>query len=177
MMIRTIAAAGLAMLAAGPALAQDATSDWQVVTTFRDGGEPICQLRLGVPKDTPTLQIEGRTRNGGTTVVAYFRAGNLPRLAKAAEAKFDGVVVGVGEAANAGVKATWTRGGDTASSRLTFFSNQTLADLLAAMKGAKTLSITVPGDGKSTVVTYDLAGAEGPLRAMDKCLAPDSAAQ
>lgn len=175
-MMKTVLAAGLAILASAPAWAQDKASDWQVVATFRDGGEAVCQLRLGVPDDAPTLQIEGRTRNGGPAVVAYFRLGNLPRLAKAAEAQFTDVGVSIGGLAAAGAKASWTRGADTASSRLTFFSNQMLVDVLAAMRGAETMTITVPVAGKETVLKYALAGAAGPLRAMERCLAPDIAA-
>lgn len=176
-MMKTVLAAGLAILAGTPAWAQDKASDWQVVSTFRDGGEAICQLRLGVPDDAPTLQIEGRTRNGGPSVVAYFRLGNLPRLAKAAEAQFTDVGVSIGGLSAVGAKATWTRGADTASSRLTFFSNQLLVDVLAAMGGAESLTVSVPVGGKATVLTYALAGGAGPLRAMEKCLAPDVAAQ
>lgn len=166
----------MSVLAIGGAVAEDGNTDWQVVATFRDGGAAVCQLRVGGAVAGPTLQIEGRTRTGGTTVVAYFRAGNLPRLTKAAEAQFTDVTVTSGEFKATGAKANWTRGTDVASSRLTFFSDQPIADLLGALRGAKDLTIAVPTDGKATTLVYSLAGSDGPLRAMEKCLAPDIAA-
>lgn len=146
-----------AVLGATPAMARDSLGIWNNWGAFSDAGVPRCYAIAMADK------VEGRANE----LQPYFTVGNWPRRGARGE-----IHVRLSRKIGPGSTVTLSVGGQrfqlVAGAADAWAADRRMdAAVVAAMRSASTMSVTVRGPGRNFTDTYPLAGAAS---AMDAAL-------